>query len=59
MEKFITNYQSTGAYGWDYILGSVPEFTTSTLGRIKVVEHGGSVEDVSDSPFWLNVKKSE
>jgi hypothetical protein len=66
-KTIVTNYQSTGAYPWDFVYGEdsgylgpvVPYPNWSTLGRIKVVEHGGSVEDVSDGPFWLNVKKTE
>ncbi len=55
----IANYQSTGAYGWDFIFGTVIEPKVSTLGRIKVVDsaHPGTF-DINDVPFWLNVQKN-
>ena len=52
-----TNYQSTGAYSWDFLLTQI-ENRISTLGRIKIVDNSdGKIWDVNDIPFWLNVKK--
>ena len=59
----VTDYQSTGLYPWDFVWGTLYNFfgpiepTTSSQGRIKIVEHGGQIYDVNDVPFWLNVKK--
>ncbi|PKL82438.1 MAG: hypothetical protein CVV24_10090 [Ignavibacteriae bacterium HGW-Ignavibacteriae-3] len=60
-----TNYQSTGAYAWDFITAQ-PETRVSTLGRIKIEDAalevpalppGQRMWDVNDVPFWLNIKK--
>ncbi|MHB8931207.1 MAG: hypothetical protein ACYC5R_11485 [Melioribacteraceae bacterium] len=60
-----TNYQSTGAYSWDFVFGQI-ENKVSTLGRIKIEDAaleipllppGQRIWDVNDVPFWLNVKK--
>ncbi|MBI1938936.1 MAG: hypothetical protein HYS25_12560 [Ignavibacteriales bacterium] len=50
----LTNYQSTGVYGWDY----VAETRTSQLGRLRIVDHDdATIWDVNDIPFFLNVQK--
>jgi hypothetical protein len=53
-----TNYQSTGAFSWDFVFGALAEARVSTLGRIKIVDASDNkVWDVNDVPFWLNIKK--
>lgn len=52
------DYQSTGAFSWDFVFGPLAEPRISTQGRIKIVDASdGTVWDVNDIPFWLNVKK--
>ena len=54
-----TNYQSTGAFGWDFITGPLADYRISELGRIKIVDHSdGRIWDINDIPFWLNIIKS-
>lgn len=54
----ITNYQSTGAFSWDFVFGVLAEARISTQGLIKIVDSSDTlVWDVNDVPFWLNVKK--
>lgn len=59
----VTNYQSTGAFSWDFVFGLYAngpvEHRISTLGRIKIVDvEDSKVWDINDVPFWLNIKKS-
>lgn len=55
----VTNYQSTGAYSWDFVQGPIIEARISTLGRIKIVDASdGRIWDINDIPFWLHVKKT-
>ncbi len=60
----VANYQSTGAYAWDFVWGTFYGFygpietRFSTLGRLKIVDHADNkVWDLNDIPFWLNLKK--
>ncbi len=54
----VSNYQSTGAFAWDFVQGPIVETRVSTLGRIKIVDASdATVWDVNDVPFWLNIKK--
>jgi len=53
-----TNYQSTGAFSWDFVFGALADSRVSTLGRIKIVDSADAkIWDVNDIPFWLNIKK--
>lgn len=54
-----TNYQSTGAFSWDFVFGALADSRVSTLGRVKIVDAADvTVWDINDIPFWLNVKKT-
>ncbi len=66
-EPLATNYQSTGAFAWDFVRGPVVENRISTLGRIKIEDAAlenpslpphRRIWDVNDIPFWLHYKKS-
>ncbi len=56
-----SDYQSTGAYSWDWVNDPLIGLTrTSALGRIKIVDHSNNnIWDVNDSPFWLNIRKGQ
>ncbi len=55
------DYQSTGAYSWDWVNDPAIGLTTFTsLGRIKIVDRSDNrIWDINDYPFWLNIKKSQ
>ncbi|KAF0150893.1 MAG: hypothetical protein FD143_2477 [Ignavibacteria bacterium] len=62
-----TNYQSTGAFAWDFVFGALAESRISTQGLIKIEDAalesptlppGKRIWDVNDVPFWLNIKKT-
>lgn len=58
-QTLATNYQSTGAFSWDFVFGALAERRVSTQGLIKIVDASDSkVWDVNDIPFWLNVMKT-
>ncbi|MEJ5350509.1 MAG: hypothetical protein WHS65_02850 [Melioribacteraceae bacterium] len=55
-KPIVTNYPSTGAYGWDFIFGTVKELLPSSLLRIKIVDSSDSkVWDINDNPINLNI----
>ena len=52
-----TNYQSTGAYGWDFAFGAQADHRVSSQGLIKIQDAvDNTVWDVNGVPFYLNVK---
>ncbi|MCX7875538.1 MAG: hypothetical protein N2321_05135 [Melioribacteraceae bacterium] len=54
----VTNYQSTGAFGWDFVFGALAEPRISSQGLIKIVDSSdGKIWDTNDIPFYLNIKK--
>jgi hypothetical protein len=59
-KTLVTNYPSTGAYGWDFIFGPVQEALPSTQVRIKVVDSEDTkVWDINDAPVNLNIISGE
>lgn len=58
----VTDYQSTGAFSWDFYLGTNGpiEHAVSSQCRIKIVDYSNDkIWDVSDRPCWLNVKTGD
>lgn len=53
-----TNYQSTGAFAWDFVFGALADSRISSQGLIKIVDAtDNKIWDVNDVPFYLNIKK--